>query len=368
MAITTFNEFSTVAASNIDVNGTSIQGTAPVSNFDNALRELMAIYRRDLDNGVVASTKSANYTALANDNNAILRFSGAYTLSLTAAATLGSRWHITVTADGGDVIIDPNGAETINGATTITIPNGSSAIVWCTGSAFLASKDYLNLQPSVDVASAATTDIGATASQTVRITGTTTITSLGTVASGTFRRVRFAGVLTLTYNATSLILPGSGDITTAAGDVAEFLSEGSGNWRCVSYSPAAQRPYEQGTFTPTIAFGGASVGITYTTQLGRYERIGRSVFITGSVVLSNKGSSTGVATIEGLPFASGMLSAANVVGVSGFTSLTAGTDGLFSAGTTNILVRLPGTTGSTSVTNTNFSNTSAIYFAGNYSI
>lgn len=142
MAITTFNDSSTTAASNIDVNGTSIQGTAPVSNFDNALRELMAIYRRDLDNGVVASTKSANYTALANDNNAILRFTGAYTLSLTAAATLGSRWHIMVAADGGDVVIDPNGAETINGAATITIPNGFSTTVWCTGSAFLATEDY----------------------------------------------------------------------------------------------------------------------------------------------------------------------------------------------------------------------------------
>jgi len=139
MAITTFNDSSTTAASNIDVNGTSIQGTAPVSNFDNALRELMAIYRRDLDNGVVASTKSANYTALANDNNAILRFTGAYTLSLTAAATLGSRWHVFVVADGGDVIVDPNGAETINGAATLTVQNRSNVIVWCTGSAFFAT-------------------------------------------------------------------------------------------------------------------------------------------------------------------------------------------------------------------------------------
>ena len=241
MAITTFNEFSTVAASNIDVNGTSIQGTAPVSNFDNALRELMAIYRRDLDNGVVASTKSANYTALANDNNAILRFSGAYTLSLTAAATLGSRWHIMVVADGGAVTIDPNGAETINGVATIVIPDGSSTVVWCTGSAFFASKDYLNLQPSVDVASATTTDIGAAASQNVRVTGTTTITGLGTAAAGIFRRVRFAGILTLTQNATSLILPGAASITTAAGDIAEFISEGSGNWRCVRYQYSAFR-------------------------------------------------------------------------------------------------------------------------------
>jgi hypothetical protein len=56
-----------------------------------------------------------------------------------------------------------------------------------------------------DVASATTTDIGAAASGNVNITGTTTITGFGTVAAGTYRRVRFAGALTITHNATSLI-------------------------------------------------------------------------------------------------------------------------------------------------------------------
>ena len=73
----------------------------------------------------------------------------------------------------------------------------------------------INEAAYVDVASAATADIGAAASNNVRITGTTTITSLGTAAAGITRRVRFAGALTLTYNATSLILPGSANITTA---------------------------------------------------------------------------------------------------------------------------------------------------------
>lgn len=91
----------------------------------------------------------------------------------------------------------------------------------------------------VDVASAATTNIGAAASNRVRITGTTTITSLGTIAAGASRTVTFAGALTLTHNATSLILPGGVNITTAAGDVAEFESLGSGNWRCTGYMRAS---------------------------------------------------------------------------------------------------------------------------------
>lgn len=91
----------------------------------------------------------------------------------------------------------------------------------------------------VAVASAATTDIGAAASMNVLITGTTTITSLGTVAAGTVRNCRMAGALTLTHNATSLILPAGGaNIATAAGDCFEAESLGSGNWVVRNYQKA----------------------------------------------------------------------------------------------------------------------------------
>lgn len=106
----------------------------------------------------------------------------------------------------------------------------------------------INEAVRVDVASATTCDIGAAASNYVRITGTTTITGLGTIASGARRQVLFGGILTLTHNATSLILPTGANITTAAGDCALFESEGSGNWRCVNYeraSGAAVLPLQQ---------------------------------------------------------------------------------------------------------------------------
>ena len=96
----------------------------------------------------------------------------------------------------------------------------------------------LNWAARVDAASASTVAIGVAASNLVRITGTTTITSFGTVAAGAVRHVLFAGALTLTHNATSLILPGAANITTAAGDAATFESLGSGNWRCLSYQRA----------------------------------------------------------------------------------------------------------------------------------
>jgi hypothetical protein len=91
---------------------------------------------------------------------------------------------------------------------------------------------------ATDEASATTTDLGAIEGNYVSITGTTTITGLGTVAAGVTVTATFTGILTLTHNGTSLILPTAANITTAAGDSAIFVSLGSGNWRCVAYTRA----------------------------------------------------------------------------------------------------------------------------------
>lgn len=94
----------------------------------------------------------------------------------------------------------------------------------------------LNEAKGSDIASASSIDIGAGTGNFIDITGTTTITALGTVQAGTERTLRFTGVLTLTHNGTSLILPTGANIVTQAGDVAKFRSLGSGNWVCVSYT------------------------------------------------------------------------------------------------------------------------------------
>lgn len=100
----------------------------------------------------------------------------------------------------------------------------------------------LNLAPLVSLASASTVAIGAAGANDINITGNVTITAFDTIASGAHRTLVFGGALTLTHNATSLILPGAANITTAAGDVAEFVSLGAGNWRCLTYMKANGTP------------------------------------------------------------------------------------------------------------------------------
>ncbi len=102
--------------------------------------------------------------------------------------------------------------------------------------------DALNEAPITTLSSASTTNIGAEDVNTITISGTTTITAFDTIASGAVRRLVFSGVMILTHNGTSLILPTAANITTAAGDVATFVSLGSGNWRCVGYQRADGKP------------------------------------------------------------------------------------------------------------------------------
>jgi hypothetical protein len=79
----------------------------------------------------------------------------------------------------------------------------------------LVFEQLFNQGIQADIASAASTDIGAQNTNFLRVTGTTTITSFGTNYRGP-RFLTFAGAVTLTHS-TSLVLPGGANITTAAG-------------------------------------------------------------------------------------------------------------------------------------------------------
>ncbi len=152
----------------------------------------------------------------------------------------------------------------------------------------------LNLDYSVDLASASTVDLSTVTGNTVNITGTTTITAFGTVAEGAKRTLIFAGALILTHNATSLILPTQANITTEAGDVAEFVSLGSGNWKCVSYQRASGAPLSGATTGSVsidpVSFDGMGAVILAGTK--RYIRAKFAGTITGWSIIADGSSPT----------------------------------------------------------------------------
>lgn len=126
--------------------------------------------------------------------------------------------------------------------------------------------------------------------------------------------------------------------------------------------------FSQGTFTPTITFGGASTGITYSRQDGRYTKIGKMVMVNIDIILTNKGSSTGVAAVAGLPFSADTAcnQAACVADVANLTlaALNFSVTAVFGGTVANLFSFSSTGAGLTNLTNSTFANNSIICFQG----
>lgn len=238
------------------------------------------------DRGPTALT--TNTTLGASHYNQFIQVSGSgVTLTLTDANTLTAGWFTDITstdtsnnvtlarATAANTIDAVSADVTIRPLETLRIYVNAAATGFFTHHPTVPLRSgAINEYKGADIASAATTDIGAATGNFVDVTGTTTITALGTVQAGTRRIVRFTGALTLTHNATSLILPTSANITTANGDVAEFVSLGGGNWKCSNYIRQTGAPIGGSGLTRTILTSGSG---THTWGLGTKRAIIRLI-------------------------------------------------------------------------------------------
>ena len=131
--------------------------------------------------------------------------------------------------------------------------------------------------------------------------------------------------------------------------------------------------YEEGTFTPVLQFGGASVGITYIQQRGTYTKIGNTVTIQFGIYLSSKGSSVGSATVAGLPFTSknqsfGSYGGSALFGTSGFSVVVGGTYGVVFENSTITYLYIQNNGTESQMTSTNFANGTYFQFSTTYQI
>lgn len=117
-------------------------------------------------------------------------------------------------------------------------------------------------------------------------------------------------------------------------------------------------------WTPVLAFGGLSVGITYTTQSGYYMRIGSMVIFSANIVLSSKGSSTGTMSISGLGFTPAVQTAVSCQ--TGNITYIAGQIQAASSGSSIVVVNTTSASLVSILTDTFFGNTTAIQLSGTY--
>lgn len=178
--------------------------------------------------------------------------SGTYTLPagnpVVTGTTISSTWANTTLSDIATALTQSLSKD---GQTTPTadLPMGGFSLTGLAAGAALGEslrfQQLFDQGIETDIASAGTTDIGAVNSNFLRVTGTTTITSFGTNYVGP-RFIRFAGALTLTHNASTLILPTGANITTAAGDTCVLApiatSLTPSGWQVLVYQRASGVP------------------------------------------------------------------------------------------------------------------------------
>lgn len=136
----------------------------------------------------------------------------------------------------------------------------------------------------------------------------------------------------------------------------------------VSADPNTLDDYEEGTGTPTITFGGAAVGITYSTQTLRYTKIGNLVFFNLALVLTSKGSSTGAIRVLGLPFTA--LDTCPIVFMVATAAASAATQvtGQILTGTSQLVLQRFAAGTQTQLADTDFTNTSILRASGCYHV
>lgn len=293
-------------------------GALAIAMIHDAIAAIIGALPYTLTNGSTADATQvmANYNKIITDTNANAAKNGVNSdiTALTAlstpvtAAQGGTTWYVGGTSTGSanaqiTASVAPTGMTLASGqgvcfnagftntGTTTLVANGLTAknvfrqspsgVQALTGGEIVASSytcaqydgteyvlrtgDYASpgTGPLTSLASATTTDLGTIASHNVNVTGTTTITALGSTASATFPeyQLTFAGALTLTNNASSLILPGGANITTVANDTATAVYLGSGNWRVKNYNHIAPAPQT-----------GQLQGVQYFTASGTWTR------------------------------------------------------------------------------------------------
>jgi hypothetical protein len=130
-----------------------------------------------------------------------------------------------------------------------------------------------------------------------------------------------------------------------------------------SADPNSLDDYEEGTWVPVLAFGGASVGITYSTQAGRYTKIGNRTTFVAVVNLTSKGSSVGAATVS-VPFAATQIASVAIrvaaLGASG-TGFIQG----YLSGSTVVLEKMAAGV-ATALSDTDYGATTAMVISGTY--
>ena len=128
--------------------------------------------------------------------------------------------------------------------------------------------------------------------------------------------------------------------------------------------------YEEGTWTPTVSFGGGSNG-TYNIQEGGYQKTGQLVHVWCQVNNTTKhASNTGSVTVDGLPYTAAGSNVPYVgsAALHNAASLSGQTVTLIAGGTNSAMIFDSGVNGTSAVTDVNYNSSTIIRISITYKI
>jgi len=258
-----------------------------------------------------------------DDTNVTLTLGGSPTVALLAATSLTLGWtgqlgltrggtNASLTASNGGIVYSTSTALAILSGTStagqILRSGATAAPSWSTATypaTATSAGTILRSDGTNWAVSTSTFSDTYTASNLLYSNGSNTVTGLATANNGTLI-TSGSGVPSISSTLPSAVQ----NNITAVNSAANTLSIGgsvktfpSGTVNIPSVSGVT-------SFTPALAFGGGTTGITYSTQTGFYRTLtypngSIETQVWGTITLSNKGSSTGNATLTGLPTTSG---------------------------------------------------------------
>ena len=271
------------------------------------------------NNGPTAIT--SNTTLDSTHYNKVIQVSGSgVTLTLTDAATLTAGWYCDIIstdasnsvtlarATASDMINESSADVTIltlqalhvvvnaaaNGFLVSLAPRHSKAFklsndITLTGDLTMSGTSIIEAEGAA-VASAGTCEIWATDGNTRHITGTTTITSLGTASqAGQWQKIIFDGALTLTHGA-NLNLPGGANITTAADDFAWVYADTTTQFDVLYFPKSGQAVVPTTAATQADQETGTSTALMVTPGRQQFHPSAGKFWVkagvTGNIIVS----------------------------------------------------------------------------------
>jgi hypothetical protein len=366
--------------------GTTLTGTTPQDTYDSLIKVT--------DNGPLSGTLKALSDGLGNDSTLSLSTTAASiagTLAVAGASTFSSaitmalggsprltlqdtdagagnvgilfqestspKWTLASVGGGFLFFNEATASNAISVSSTNNVGIGTSAIFYklqanteSTGNAVIAG--FVNPSAANNTTKGASISLGLA-------------DTAGDVKDAAYLRA-FAGNANVTTGGLAI------DVRKVDGtptEIARFTPDGL-TFNGDTAAANALDDYEEGTWTMGITFGGAAVGVTYAANTGTYTKVGRQVTVNGYLQLSNKGSSTGLSEITGLPFTIANTQGNWTAAGFRFNNITFATQ-MQAVGaqntTTIILTQTNGATGvSANITDANFTNDGEIQFSLTY--